>query len=476
MGHRRNSIKFLLYFLGFFFLSIPLWVDRYFGTATFDQLLLTLKFGIKGAVTSDPIFIKRFVLWCIVVPLTLSSVFLFMNHRLKRCFHLVILCIGFAYFCIQFNVVSFFLKNRHANNGIDFYQENYINPAKMTFTSSHPKSLVLIYVEGFESTYANKNLFQKNLLHDLDKFRDDDGLAFHQFKQIYGTGWTVAGLVATQCAVPLKSITVFGDNRQGEVINQFLPGAKCLSDMLAEKGYQNIYMKGASLHFGGIGQFLKTHHYQERYGKEEWIALGEPIDTNGWGLHDDALFAQAKKRLAKLMKSDCLFNLTLLTVDTHGDKGYINPLCRQQGYRDFDGIIECTANQLSQFIAYIKKNGWLNKVSVVIIGDHLAMKNPVYDKLLSDNSRSIFNLLITTPKLSKRTDTISHFDWLATILDSLGYDFPGGRLGLGYSGLKHSKGLPFPSNRLSILESQIERYSAIYNNLWLPPSPIDNLS
>jgi phosphoglycerol transferase len=380
--------------------------------------------------------------------------------------HIVIVLCGLSFFIYQFNVINFAKKRFHSTSAHDFYKSHYINPNNIVFTKLHPKSLVLIYVEGFETTYSDAALFQRNLLQRLTTFADSS-ISFNKFTQVSGTGWTIAGLVATQCGIPLKSVTVFGDNRQGEVINQFLSGAKCLSDILAENGYHNVYMKGASLHFGGVRQFLKTHHYTEIYGKEEWLEKGESENMSGWGLHDDALFAQAKIRLKTLIESGKLFNLTILTVDTHGIDGYLTHFCQQHGYHGFDGIVECTAHQLSDFLQYIKQEGWLNKISVVVIGDHLAMRNPVYEKLRLSPARYIFNLILAQPKIFKRTDEIVHFDLLPTILDSIGILYPGGRLGLGYSGLRGKNLFALPSNRISNLENNIENDSVTYNRLWL---------
>lgn len=463
--------KPFIYFLGLFFIFLPFWVDRYFGDAEFDQLVFTLKFGVQGILTSDPIFIKRFVKWCIFLPFILSVVFFQLEKRtassfLKKNLCWIVLVSGFIYFFYQFHLVRFIRTHVDFHPQTDYFKLNYTDPRSIVFDAKKGKSLVLIYVESLESTYENETIFKKNLLTGLTKLKNEN-TSFEKFRQVAGTGWTIAGLVSSQCGIPLKSVTVFGTNRQGEVIDRFLLGAVCLSDILAQRGYQNIYMKGASLRFGGIKQFLKTHHYSEMYGREEWIKKGLAVENmNGWGLTDDALFQQAKRRLKTLINSGKRFNLTLLTVDTHGPDGYLNPFCQQKGRRDFEGVIECTGEELADFIDYIRRQGWLSKVSVVVLGDHLAMKNSVYDKLQS-GPRYIFNLILTEPQLRKRTDEINHFDMLPTVLDALHIDYAGGKLGLGYSAVRRPHEWPLPAQRMPYLESYLENYSEAYKKLWI---------
>lgn len=474
---KRFYLKAFMVFFGLFLLAVPLWVNKYFGAADFDQLLFTIKFGLRSTLSSDPIFIKRFIKWCLVGPFLLGSCLISLSIFTKRYMQSAssftsslpwqsfILIIGSAFFIHQFSVVHFILGQFKQSSKNDFYDSHYIDPRHLTFTSTSPKNLVLIYVESLEANYTNAQLFKHNLLEALQRY-DHESLSFPSFRQLSGTGWTIAGLVATQCGIPLKSVTVFGNNRQGEVMDNFLSSAKCLSDILAEQGYQNIYMKGASLRFGGIRQFLKSHHYSEIYGKEEWQSHTDSSTNKGWGLHDDDLFALAKTRLKQLMASDQRFNLTLLTVDTHGYEGYLNSTCRRKGYQGFDGIVTCTGAELADFVDYIKENQWLDRLSVVIIGDHLAMKNPLSEDLERKTPRSIYNMLITQPRPVLRTTTLDHFDWLPTLLDLLGIKYPGDRIALGYSGIKHEAATAIPNNRFEILEDNMMQYSEFYNDLW----------
>ncbi len=154
---------------------------------------------------------------------------------------------------------------------------------------------------------------------------------------------------------------------------------------------------------------------------------------SGWGLRDDALFRRARVELDQLMKSRKPFNLNVLTVNTHHPYGHLSPECSRRGHQDFEGIVECTADLVAEFVEYIIARGWLDRVAIVVQGDHLAMGNTSYDKLATNPERRVFNLLINdNPKLTANTREVTHFDMLPRC-SPIGLQVKGGRAGLGYS-------------------------------------------
>lgn len=322
---------------------------------------------------------------------------------------------------------------------------------------------MLIYVESLETTYSDKKIFSLDLLHELTRLKSNH-ISFSSYKQMSGTGWTIAGIVSTQCGIPLKQLTIFGKNREGGMVSNFLPQATCLGDILADQGYYNVFMNGVSAKFDGEDKFFEDHHYNEIYGKKQWLDQGIPeAEMSGWGLHDDDLFNFAKLKLEKLISEQRLFNLTIQTIDTHGHEGVLSNTCKKPGFVDFEGIVECTANQLADFVNFVDKKGWLNKVSIVIVGDHLAMRNVVYDKISQEKNRSIYNLIVTKQHRRKNTDEIVHFDILPTILDVIGIHYHGQQLGLGYSALA-----PYsikPVNRISDMQEGLDQHSEYYSIL-----------
>jgi len=458
----QQVLRILLLFPGLFLIAVCLWTTKYFGPVTVDQIISTVQFDMEGALDADSIFIKRFINWCIFWPFILAVLLSFSKRHLYRYILTIGLLATFWHYSIFFAISGWLTANKNE----DYFKVNYVDPASLSFKASHPKSLVLIYVESLENTYSDPTLFGHDL---LKKLRDlnVNKISFQQERQLPGTGWTMAGIVSTQCGIPLKLLTVFSGNRIGENVNSYLPNATCLGDILAKHGYYNVHLEGCSEKFAGNGKFYANHHYHELIGYEQWIAKGiKAEDMEGWGLTDDALFREAKLKLANLIKTKKLFNLSILTVNMHGPTGYLNKACRKQGFKKFEGIVECTANEVADFVQYVAAQGWLDKLNIVIMGDHLAMSNPVSDKLVSAKPRTIFNLLITKNQLTKNTDDIVHFDFFPTILDSLGFSYSSNRLGLGVSAIRENGEKP-GAGRFDELERGINKYSARYNEFWL---------
>src|SRR5579862_6246049 len=362
----KTLLTAFIYFIGLFLIAVCWWADKFFGEVTIAQVVYTLKYGIDGVLASDPIFYKRFIKWCFGIPVLATLLVLLLTaflkkfsfyYRISKIVPFIILIAGLSNAIYQFSVFGF-IKNYLTRSKHDYFKLNYVDPHQITFKAKEPKSLILIYVESLEKTYGDKNKFGHDLLKNLHRF---NGLSFAHYEQMPGTGWTIAGMVSSQCGVPLKTLAIFNGNHQGHMFNNFLGNAECLSDILAKNGYRNIFMNGPDLDFAGTNKFLQDHHFHEMYGKKEWLATGySEDDMNPWGLYDDDLFKEAKIKLTQLMQSKQRFNLTLLTVDMHGYYGHLSKTCKKNGANDFKGIVECTANQLGDFIEFVSEKGWLD--------------------------------------------------------------------------------------------------------------------
>lgn len=326
------------------------------------------------------------------------------------------------------------------------------------------RNLVLIYVESLETAYSDNSRFGKDLLKSLNEVTGG-AYSFGNFENTYGAGWTIAGIVSTQCGIPIKDIALFDGNEIGEEMLDFLPGATCLGDILQENGYKNVFMGGASQIFSGKGKFLKTHGYNEIYGKEQWEELGYTKDDfNEWGLYDDELFLQAREKLDQLEINGEPFNLTILTLDQHPPEGFISKTCRKRGVHNFEGIVKCNADLVADFIKYIQTKGYNKNTDIVLTGDHLSMPNPVYEKLIS-NSRTIYNRFITSQTLNQNRDGFVHFDMFPTILYMLGFKLEEGRLALGVSGFGQAskgKSLFYDQER----DAKLMQFSEKYIEFW----------
>ena len=485
----RAAIRFITYLCAFFLASIAYWVTSNFGKASIEQVLYHAQFGMGGLVDTDVGIVRSFVNLCLLVPIAAALVLVlveysialgliynskhwfakpmkmfnlrglkvfywFIGHRAPL-YALIVCC---AYFAFQFSISAFV----HNQFGEDYFGKHYIDPATIKIEAVKPKNLMLIYVESLEDTYKDKAIFGKNLLKSLDKV---NGVSFGEFKQAPGTHWTIAGITSTQCGLPLKNVSLYDGNDQGQNIKSFLPNAICLGDILHDAGYYNVYMGGDALAFAGKGKFFQDHHYDEVYGREELKQGLSAKDMNFWGLYDDDLFVLVKAKLKQLHAKSQPFNLTITTIDTHGPDGHFSQYCKKHGVTEFKGIVECTSKQVANFVQFMQKSGYLKDTKVVILGDHLAMHNPVHKKLNSAKQRYIYNRFISNKLVTKNRENILHFDLFPTILEFIGFKIEGGKLGLGFSAIGKDSDLP-PTSIYDDMNKDLLNQSEKYLELW----------
>ncbi len=459
----------ILFFLAIFLLTTIYWVDKNFGTVTLDQIYSVIFFDYQATLYANDKFLISFLVECIFLPIIIVVMLAnFLQAKISRYLSLSLLILSAVCANYQFGFATFI---RAQFNSGDFYQKNYINPSQISVKAHNPKNLLLIYVESFETTYSNTNIFQKDLLKQLNNINTPH-ISFSHYEQMPGTSWSIAGIVGTQCGLPLKLNANIKKAMFVDEALHVLPNAKCLGDILAEHGYKNIYMNGSLLNFTGFGPFFKDHHYSELYGREHWIRSGilQKSQMTTWGMPDDMLLMVAKLRLEQLIKADKPFNLTLFLNDTHGIEGQLSPTCRREGFNDFQGIVECTANQVARFVTEIEREGWLANMNIIIVGDHLAMKNRVSNLLSKEKNRSMFNMIISEEKFVKNTEYITPFDMLPTILTSLGFQYSGNKLGLGYSAIGLNtiglKNRYRSEDRIESLKKNLLNESSFYDKLW----------
>ena len=341
-----------------------------------------------------------------------------------------------------------------------------------------PTNLVMIYVESLENTYREEELWGENLLDSLDE-ATAEWATFPQFTEVRGTGWTIAGIVASQCGVLLKEENSFdiaqqlglkSINRIGERVDEFMPGITCLGDVLDDAGYKNVFMGGADPDFAGKGKFLKEHGYDRVLGQPFWEMTGETEFTK-WGLHDDDLLRHAKEQLVDLQESGEPFNLTVLTVDTHRPEGHLSPTCQRKGAEDLPGIVACTSDMLADFVYFMEERGYLENTAVVITGDHLTMPNVVQETIDLEPNRTIYNRFYAPQGMEPNREELIHFSIFPTVLDMLGFSYPGDGLALGLSGVKPLENDAFTIYDVRDLDDKLRRPSELYEVFWGVDNP-----
>jgi len=285
------------------------------------------------------------------------------------------------------------------------------------------KNLVWIYMESLERVYWDPKVFP-GLTPNLYRLRKQ-GLDFSGFETFAGANYTMAGSFASQCGVPLFTSAFAGlDTVAGNStdVSTFHPKVACLGDVLHKAGYTQVYMGGAPIAFSNKGLFFQLHGYDDALGLQQLEAeAGGKLHESGWGLYDSVLFKLALARFQKLEANRKPFNLTMLTLDTHPPDGRPSPGCPKYaaGSNSMLQSVHCTDDLLGRFIdALSKEPDWKNTV-VVIMSDHLMMRNdaqPLYPK---DYHRQPA-LLVLNAGEGVRPARMYHMDIAPTVLDLMG--------------------------------------------------------
>jgi hypothetical protein len=261
------------------------------------------------------------------------------------------------------------------------------------FTSTAGKNLLLVFLEGVEAIYTDENLFP-GLTPNLQTL-NKEGWQFTNMQQVQGSGWTMAGLVSSLCGTPLLYESSLNGNEI--LFSRMLDKATCLPDILSSAGYQQVFMGGAALDFAGKGSFLQEHGFDTTLGSYELISKLEDANyVTGWGLYDDSLFSQALEQFDSLATAEQPFNLTLLTVDTHHPTGEPSASCSK--YDQIDNSIlhavHCTDYLLGEFLDQVKMHPAYEDTVVVLVSDHLAMRNNAFPLFPANYQRRLyFNVL-----------------------------------------------------------------------------------
>lgn len=272
----------------------------------------------------------------------------------------------------------------------DVGDEYVVNKSKI----KKKKNIVLIYAESLERTYLSESEFP-GLISKLVPIINE-GIDFTNIDND-GGGWTIAGLVNSQCGLPLSLPGGQGNNMGS--ISQFMPDAYCLGDILKDNGYELKFIGGAKSDFAGKGTFIKQHGYTS-IDRDYFEKIIPPDNMNysDWGIHDDHLLDYAYESFVELSKNKKPFVLSLLTLDTHHPWGHIPSRCiNDKPYGDGTvnilNAVQCSDKLLAEFISKIQSSEAYKDTIIILQSDHLAMSNDAL-AILNKDPRSRKNLFV----------------------------------------------------------------------------------
>ncbi|WP_051207544.1 sulfatase-like hydrolase/transferase [Butyrivibrio sp. AE3006] len=346
-----------------------------------------------------------------------------------------------------------------------FIEDNYVDPQSVNIDFPEKKrNLIYIYMESGETTFADKEnggAFDENVIPELTALAQENedfsgaDKTLNGGLSLYGTTWTMGGIFAESSGLPLK--TDVGKNKMS-TMESFAPELITIGDILDDHGYNQVYMIGSPAIFGGRDLFFKDHgnfEIKDYYYMQDNGIIPEDYYVF-WGFEDKKLFSFAKDELTELSKKDEPFNLTLLTVDTHFEDGYVCDLCENKFDEQYSNVYACSSKQITEFVDWVKQQDFYENTTIVISGDHPTMDQNYCTNVDSSYSRKVYTTFINaaaTPEKNERRE-YSTFDAFPTTIAAIGATIEGNRLGLG-------------TNLFSSEETLLEKYGESSLNSFL---------
>ena len=458
MGMKKVSIG--RYIVGFFtaviailaglIVSLVFWVLRTWANLKADELIYQLNAPMEGTNTD---IIMDAVKSCVpIMILCLAAVIgLFILFRKKKLFWLVMPLVVIASVAAAAGALKHgwdklemteYLENKDKDTG--FIDGNYISPSSIQMEFPEKKrNLIYIFLESMEVTYADKDnggAFDVNYIPELTALAQENEDFSGSDSNLNGgydmpsTTWTVAALFAQSSGLPL---TISIERNSMNTQETFMPNVITTGDILEEAGYNQMFLIGSDATFGGR-RLLFTEHGD--FTIHDLVYAGDSGRLpkgyyEWWGYRDSLLFEYAKEELKDLSSQEEPFNLTMLTVDTHFEDGFVCDLCGDEfGDDQYGNVMACSSRQVTEFVRWIQQQDFYENTTIVISGDHHTMDGNFCEGIDEDYVRRVYTTIINpaveVTDASVRRD-FTTFDMFPTTLASIGVQIQGNRLGLG---------------------------------------------
>ena len=336
--------------------------------------------------------------------------------------------------------VGDYLKDQNTES--KFIEDEYVDPTDVEVVFPEQKrNLIYIFLESMETTYSDVDdggAFDENVIPELTEIaqtNEDFSGADPKLNGGYslaGTTWTMGAMFAQTSGLPLN-ISISANDMDTQ--DSFFPGVTTLGDILSDAGYTQTLLIGSEAQFGGRKLYFQEHGNYEMEDYSYAIENGLiPSDYKvWWGYEDQKLFEFAKEKLLQLSQGDEPFNLTMLTVDTHFEDGYVCEQCPTEYDTQYSNVMACSSRQVGEFLKWIQQQDFYENTTIVISGDHPTMDSDYCAEIDQEGNydRRVFTAYINAAAYAQdqQERTYSTFDNFPTTLAALGVQIDGDRLG-----------------------------------------------
>ena len=425
------------------------WMFDTWSNLTMDELIYHLTSPLDG--TNDAM-IREYIDTCIVpaVIVLLFLLVLFAAFRKKKRYYIVmagaiVLSVSVGALSVRGAWQDLDMGNYVADRGTysTFIDDNYVSPSDVELTFPQEKrNLIYIFLESMETTYADTQsggAFDRNVIPELTQIAQEnedfsgETADLNGGYSMPGTTWTIGAMFAQTSGLPL-SVSIDGNSMDTQT--SFFAGAVTLGDILESQGYSQTLLIGSDAAFGGRELYFTEHGNYEMMDYKYAVQNGLiPEDYHvWWGYEDEKLFEFARQKVTELVAQPEPFNLTMLTVDTHFEDGYVCERCPQlYGDDQYSNVMRCSSRQVSAFVQWLQQQDFYENATIILCGDHPTMDSDYCEDIDSGYTRKTYTAYINAAA-QKETETrrdFTTFDQFPTTLAALGVQIEGNRLGLG---------------------------------------------
>lgn len=290
---------------------------------------------------------------------------------------------------------------------------NYPIARKILYDSAELKAnLVLIIMESmsFEKfSFSEKGKRLTPFLDSLSKeslfFANAYTSGIHTYSGIYSTLFSYPTIFNRH---PLKSLEI--------------PKYYSMPQVLAEKGYSNIYFTTHDEQFDNIGGFLTYNSFQKIVSQKDYPR--NEIEST-LGIPDHLLFKHSISYLNKLHQSRKPFFASFLTSSDHDPKIIPKNITFAPRHKDISkAIVEYADWSLRYFFELASKESWFENTLFVFVADHGAKIKPSFYDIPLDYHHS--PLIFYFPKKlapSINDNLAAQIDIFPTVMDILKMEY-----------------------------------------------------
>ena len=426
------------------------WMLETWANLTMDELVYHLNSPLEGT-NSDMIwqYVFKCIVPTIIIIMAITAIMIILKKKKKRTgyIYIIVLIVSvtilvlYGYTAWKKLDIGDYMSGQSETS--TFIDDNYVDPKEVTLTFPEKKrNLIYIFLESMETTYSDEDsggAFGKDVIPELTEIaQENEDFSGKDNKlnggySMPGTTWTMGAMFAQTSGLSLK-ISISANEMDTQ--DNFFPGITTIGDILSEAGYSQTLLLGSNATFGGRKLYFTEHGNYDiidyNYAMEQgWLSTEEyPV---WWGYDDQKLFEFAKNRLSELATQDEPFNLTMLTVDTHFEDGYVCDKCDDKfGDNQYANVMACSSKQVAEFVEWVQQQDFYENTTIVISGDHPTMDSDFCEDVDESYTRKVYTAYINGGKSElSNARNYTTMDAFPTTLAAIGVEIEGNRLGLG---------------------------------------------